>query len=132
MLPSWLREAQMRQSGLGQIWHLTQDPKAFLRVLVGGRPRALSVSTRLLPVASVIQLAGDLGECTGQAPVQSRPGCIPPCRVQRALLRGQPPALPHPTSGENLASGSRAPTSQEALRQEELSIHIAGIFFFFL
>lgn len=43
------------------------------------------------------------------------------------LLRGQPPALLQPTSGENLALGSRASTSQEAFRHEKLSIHIAGI-----
>lgn len=67
----------MRLSGLGQVWHFTLgpclDPKAFLRVL-GVRPRALSVSARLLAMGSVVQLARGLGEYTGQ----SRPGCIPP------------------------------------------------------
>lgn len=91
-----------------------------------------SVSAHLLAVGSVVQLAGAL-EST-----QVGPGGAEQARLHPSLTRSEGPLkgpatcpAPPPWGGENLASGSRAPTSQEALRQEELSIHIAGIFFFF-
>lgn len=70
-------------------------------------------------------------------PISWRPGSV--VQLARGLVanlsdrfRGRSEGAGHlpcpsPLSGENLASGSRAPTSQEAFRHEKLSIHIAGI-----
>lgn len=69
-----------------------------------------------------------LHECMGWASAQEGPAATLPARNplwdQHLSGSTQP-------SGEGLALGCGAPSSQEALRHEELSIHIARMFFFF-